>query len=388
MSTIEEKRNLADVLSEALKIPRERAERLLESKSTRVMRYREYRYIAIRRDLADHYEGTVIIMTKDGYRVVEGYPHISRILLLSKAVPRHFIDFVVVEEKMDGHNVRVVRIDGQLLAITRGGYICPYTTSRMRRKYGKSLNELFDELGADTVIVGEVVGMENPYTRYYYPEAPYWDYFIFDIYRNGYPLKIQERRRLVEEHGLRNVPQLGIVHKDNWHDILEIIKGLESAGREGIVLKDPEYRVPPLKYTTSYINARDIQEGMKYPFDEGHTFIFPRVLRQMFKAFEEDWDEERLREEARRLGEAILQPALESIRKFMMGEPLAEEFILEFEDMGDLEEFVSYSASLGIPLTVISIDKVNSSIKVKMLKHKRTPEYYRRIFKTGLSPLD
>lgn len=388
MSTLEEKRDLVQVLSEAFDIDVERAEKLLESKSTRVMRFRGFKYIALRRDLADHYEGTVVIVTRDGYRVIEGYPHIARILLLSKAVPRHFIDYVVVEEKMDGYNVRVARVDGEILALTRGGYICPYTTGRMRRKYGNALNKLFDEIGDEAVVIGEVVGMENPYTRYYYPEAPYWDYFVFDIYRHGSPLKVVERRRLVEDHGLRNVPQLGVVHKENWQDVQEIVMGLESAGREGVVLKDPEYRVPPLKYTTSYINARDVQEGMKYPFDEGHTFIFPRVLRQMFKAYEEGWDEERLVEEARRIGEALLKSAVESIRRFAVGEPIAEEFILEFVDLEELEEFVSYSASLGIPLTILSIDKVDSAIKARLLKHKRTPDHYRRIFKTGLSPLD
>lgn len=388
MATLEEKRDLAHILAEALGVPVERAEKLLESKSTRVMRYRGFRYIALRRDLLGHYEGTTIIISGDEYRVVEGYPHIERVLLLSRAVPRHFIDEVVVEEKMDGHNVRVVRVGGEILAITRGGYICPYTTMRMRRRYGEGLNAIFDELGDDTVVAGEVVGMENPYTRYYYPEAPYWDFFVFDIFRGGTPLRVGERRRLVEEHGLRNVPQLGVVSKDDWKRINDIVKGLESAGREGVVLKDPEYRVPPLKYTTSYINTHDIQEGMKYPFDEGHTFIFPRVLRQMFRAYEEGWDEERLREEAERIGLAILLPAVESIRKYVMGEPLAEEFILEFASITELEEYISYAASLGIPLTVLSIDRVDSSVKVKLLKHKKTPEYYRRIFKTGISPLD
>ncbi|MCE4600829.1 MAG: RNA ligase [Desulfurococcales archaeon] len=389
MSKTESQNDLAGILAEALNISTERASRLLESKSTRVMRYKDIRYIALRRDVADHYEGTVILITRDDYRVVEGYPHIERVLLLSRALPRHFIDYIIVEEKMDGHNVRVVRLDGEILAITRGGYICPYTTNRMRRTYGGKINSLFDDLGENAVIAGEVVGMENPYTRYYYPEAPYWDYFIFDIYDDGgNPLPVDERRMLVDKHGLRNVPLLGRIYKENWQDLMEIVRGLESAGREGVVLKDPEYRVPPLKYTTSYINTRDIQEGMKYPFDEGHTFIFPRVLRQMFKAFEEDWSEERLREEARRLGEAILLPAIESIRKFAVGEPLAEEFILEFSDLTDLEEYISYAASLGVPITVISIDKTDSTIKARMLKHKRTPEYYKRIFKTGISPLD
>ncbi len=387
--TVEEKLAYVDIVSEALGISRERAQRLLESRSTRLMRYRSLRYITLRRDVAGHYEGTVIFLLPDGgYKVVEGYPHIQRVLLLSRALPGHFIDRVVVEEKMDGHNVRVVRVAGKVLAVTRGGYVCPYTTARMRRKYGAGLEKLFDVLGDDAVVAGEVVGLENPYTRYYYPEAPDWDYFVFDIYVEGRPVPVDERRRIASEHGLRNVPQLAVVDKDDWQTVQDIVNSLDETGREGVVLKDPEYRVPPLKYTTSYINTRDIREGMRFPFDEGHTFIFPRVLRQMFKAFEEEWSDERIREEARRLGEAILLPAIESVRRFARGEPLAEEFTLTFQTPEELEEFIVYAAQLGVPITVVSVDVGDGIVKARLLKHKKTPDYYRRIMKTGISPLD
>ncbi len=383
---------LADILSEALKISRERATRLLESKSTRILKYKNVRYIALRRDLGNHYEGTVVLIDeKTGdYKLVEGYPHIKRILLLSKAVPNHFIDWVFVEEKMDGYNVRVTMFKDRIFSITRGGYICPYTTARMNREYGNILVKLFDNLGENTIIAGEVVGLENPYTRYYYPEAPEWGFFVFDIFREGLdPLPVEERRRLIDEYGLRNVPLLGKYHKDDWEEIRNTVSELESIGREGIVLKDPYYRVEPLKYTTSYINARDIMEGMKYPFDEGHTFIFPRVLRQMFKAVEEAWSEERLLNEAHRLGEAILLPAVESIKKFLDGLPVAEEFMLTFYSMEDFEDFVSHITLLGVPITIVSIDKGGENyIKVRILKHKKTPDYYKKIMRTGISPLD
>ncbi len=380
---------LADILAEALGVSIDRAKSLLESKSTRVMRYKGITYITLRRDVAGHYEGTVVLIDRrGGFRVVEGYPHIKRVLLLSKALPLHFIDEVVVEEKMDGHNVRVIKFEDRILAITRGGYICPYTTHKINTIYGKRVSSLLEEIGEDTVIVGEVVGMENPYTRYHYPEAPQWDYFVFDIFVNNRPLSVAERRRLVEDHGLRNVPLLGRFNKNDWQLVLDVVRGLEELGREGVVLKDPQYRVEPLKYTTSYINIRDIMEGMKYPFDEGHTFIFPRVLRQMFKAVEEGWNEEELRRVASQLGEAILLPAVESIYKFMREGKLAEEFLLTFHDMEALENFLSYSASLGIPLTIVSLERGDGIIKVLIHKPKRTPDYYRRILKTGISPLD
>jgi putative ATP-dependent DNA ligase len=383
-------RDLAPILAEALGVSVERAERLLEGRSTRVLRYGRLTYIALRRDLGPHPEGTSVVLTPSGaVRVVEGYPHIARVLLLGRAVPRHFIDEVVVEEKMNGYNVRAVLIEGEVYAFTRGGYICPYTTARLRRRYGRSLLGVFDRLGEEAVVAGEAVGLENPYTRYYYPEAPDWDFFVFEIFRDGLtPMPVAERRAVVEEAGLRNVPQLGVFLKDDWREILEAVRGLEELGREGVVLKDPQHRVPPLKYTTSHINVNDIELGMRFPFDEGHTFIFPRVLRQIFKAVEEGWDEERLAAEAERLGRALLEPAIETARRVMLGQPVAEEFYLTFASLEELEEFTAHAAALGVPVTVVRIERGEGSVRGLFLKHKRSEEEIKKILRTGLSPLD
>ena len=381
--------DLAEVLAEALSLDLERAKSLLSTRATRLMSYKGLKYIVLRREISGHPEGTAVVLTREGYRVIDGYPPIRRVLLLGVAVPRHFLDDVVVEEKMDGYNVRVTMINGELYAFTRGGYICPYTTYKVKRTYGKQLRSLFDKLGEDTIVAGEAVGLENPYARHYYPEAPGWDIFIIDIFKGGLEaLPVADRRSLVEESGLRNVPQLGVYPKDDWHSILEVVEGLEEVGREGVVLKDPYYRVPPLKYTTAYTNTADIEAGMRYPFDEGRTFIFPRVLRQIFKAYEDGWDEERLRLEAERLGMALLAPALESLNKAARGEEVAEEFTLTFDSLDDLEDFISYSASMGVPLTVAGVDYDGRTYRANLVKPKRTLEEYRRILRTGLSPLD
>lgn len=364
---------------------------MLKSRTTRVLKYKNFTYIALRRDLLGHYEGTTVIVHEPTgkYRLVEGYPHIQRILLLSVAVPRHFLDKVVVEEKMNGHNVRVVLFEGELMALTRGGYICPYTTAKMRRMYGSKASRLLEYLGENSMVAGEVVGLENPYTRFYYPEAPSWDYFVFDIFRDGLnAIPVSDRLKLVSEYGLRSVPVHGVVDKDDWKALSRIIESLEDIGREGVVLKDPFNRVPPLKYTTSFINVKDIEEGMKFPFDEGHTFIFPRVLRQIFKAYEEGWDESRLREEYERLGRALLYPALESVRRAVEGERIYEEFILTFESLNELEDYLAYAASLGVQAAVTQLDYDGRVYRARMIKVKRSDQAIRRILKTGLSPLD
>ena len=382
--------DLVDVLSEVLKVPYERAKEILNSRSVRVMKYKKLRYIALRRDLEGLLEGTSIVLTPRGdVRVIDGYPPIRRILLLEVSVPKHFIDDIVVEEKLDGYNVRIAEINGEIYAFTRGGLICPYTTLKIRKTYTQQIEKALNIVGGDSIIVGEAVGLENPYVRHYYPEAPTWDFFVFDIYKPGLAmLPIAERVSVVRESGLRGVPQLGVYNKDDVDSIKSVVEGLEELGREGIVLKDPYYRVEPLKYTTSSANVNDLELGMRFPFDEGRTFIFPRVLRQIFKAFEEKWDRAKLEEEARRLGLALLAPALETLRGVHIGGAPHEEFTLTLDSLEDLEEFITHFSSLGIPVSVTSIDYDGRSYKVRVVKSKKTIDEFKRILKTGLSPLD
>ncbi len=384
--------NLVRSVSNALGIKPERVTRLLKTRTLRLMKYRGFQYVVIRRDMGDLYEGTLLI-TKDGwqsYRFIPGYPHIKRVLLLRKAVTTHFIDRVIVEEKMDGHNVRVVKENNEILAITRGGYICPYTTARLRKLYGNDIVNMLETLEPQGMLAGEVVGLENPYTKHYYPEAPDWGFFIFDVWTNGQLLPIAERRRIVEEYGLQNVPQLGEIEKNDVETLYDIIDKLSERKREGLVLKDPYNRVDPLKYTTAYINVNDIRIGMEAPFDEGRHFLFPRILREAFRVLERGGGEEEIGETAKRLGLAILEPFINSIMNYLEHEKIIETFRLVFYEHEDLEEFMKYYLGLGVDVVPVSIERTSDGrIIVEAVKYKRdTMREYKRIFRTGLSPLD
>ncbi len=380
---------MVDKLGEALGISVEEAERLARRRNVvRVMRWRNIVYFSLRKDYRGYREGTLIAVWPDGYRLVPGYPSIQRILLPSVALPKHFIDKIVVEEKLNGYNVRVVSLRGEIVAVTRGGLICPYTTSRIRRMYGDKLRELFAEKGEELIVAGEVVGLENPYVRFYYPEANGFAYFIFDMMIDNSFIPPQERHELLEKYGLPHVPVLGVIDKNDIDAFQKIIDDLERRGREGVVIKDPEYRVPPLKYTTSFINIHDLEVGMRYPFEEGKSYLFSRVLREMFKAIEEKWDDRRLLLEEERLGKAILEPAIESIKRVLQGHMLYEEFELLFADKSELDEFLEYMASLGVDVIVAGIQQVSDGIRAKIRKVKESWYEIKRILETGLSPVD
>ncbi len=361
---------------------------LVERRTLRPMEYHGIGYLVFRREWKKFREGTTILVKDGEVRIVHGYPSIQRILLL-KAIPRHFIDDVVVEEKLDGYNVRVVLFADQILAITRGGYICPYTTARIRMLYEEFLKSLFKKYGEDLVVCGEVIGTENPYVQHYYPEAPTFDYYVFDIMRDRFFIPVTERNEIIDDVGLKRVRRLGVIDKNDLDSVKEIIRKLEREEREGIVLKDPKHRVKALKYTTSYTHFHDLELGMKYPFDEGRGFLFSRILREIWKIYEEGLSEEELEERAKRLGLSILKPAIDSIKLIEEGGAVYEEYIIRVPDIKVLDEFIEYMDKLGVHVALAQVTTLeNGVVKARIIKMKETDLEYRRILRTGYSPLD
>ena len=225
------------------------------------------------------------------------------------------------------------------------------------------------------IITEEVVGLENPYTRYEYPEAPQWDFFVFDIFLGSNPILPDERVRLVTAHDLRNVRRLGVIWKYEYEKLLEIMDRLENEKREGVVLKDPLYRDGLLKYTTSHINLDDIKIGMKAPFDEGRYFIFPR-LREFFQYYERGYTGDIIKNKALELGKSLIYPELNSIKKYVKENGIGEIFELKFHDYSFLEEFIDYMFKLGVDFSVISIGKNETEIVfigIKWIKETASP---------------
>jgi len=111
---------IIDVLTKGLGFSLKRAKNLSMTRSVRVMTYRKLKYLVLRRDIGNYYEGTVVIKTNEGYKVILGYPHIKRVVLARAALDHHFIDKIIVEEKMNGYNIRVFNVGDSIYAATRG----------------------------------------------------------------------------------------------------------------------------------------------------------------------------------------------------------------------------------------------------------------------------
>jgi len=355
------------------------------------MKYRDFTYYPLKKS---NYlgKGGVIILHKGDVKIVPGYPSIKRIVLLSK-LPEHFPEGMSAEEKMNGYNVRATLVGGDVVFVTRGGYLCPYTNARLRKVYGERIKALLEELPPGSFLAGEVVGMENPYVRVKYPEAPDFDYFVFDIFvKEGDEWKqmpVDERHEMVKRHGLRSVRLLGTFDSQEApQKVKEIIDEFDREGREGVVLKDPLYKRPPAKYTGSYTNIGDIREGMRYPFDEGKSYLFSRIVREIFKVYEEGLEGGELEKRALELGLAILEPAVESLKKVARREALFERFVLRFPDEEELKEYLNYTRSLGVKVIIEDKYVEGEWIVVKAKKFKDTTNVYLSILKSGQTPLD
>jgi putative ATP-dependent DNA ligase len=296
--------------------------------------------------------GTVLLDRDGSAAIVRGYPSVPRVLVLDAGVRSVFDDDdapVAVEEKLNGFNVRIVRVagwgeadddgagagagppdgevaaaaDGDLLAFTRGGYVCPYTTARARTRL--DTDAFFDEY-PDAMLCAELVGPETPYTSHDYAEVDSHAFRVFGIRdrETGEPVPVADRRERCERYGFDQPHLFGTGDPAAVVAVArEAIDELDARGREGVVLKSADgSRL--VKYTTEAQHHAELAYAFSVPFDRGADFVFSRVVREAFQAAERDEADERLRERAHDLGESILLPFVETIREVADGEPVGE----------------------------------------------------------------
>ncbi|WP_372912778.1 RNA ligase [Salinigranum sp.] len=266
--------------------------------------------------------GTVVVPDADA--VVRGYPSVPRVLVLDPGVESFFAadERVAVEEKLDGFNVRIVDL-GEPLAFTRGGYVCPYTTGRARARL--DLSSFFAD-HPERMLCAELVGPETPYTSHDYDDVDSHAFRVFDVRdrESGEPLPVERRRDCCAAYGFDQPRLFGWVDPAAAVEtVREAIDHLDDAGREGVVLKAAD-ATSMVKYTTESQHHDELAYAFSLPFDYGRDFVFSRVVREVFQAAEFDGSEERRRERAHALGEAILLPMVETIDDVSRGETVGE----------------------------------------------------------------
>jgi putative ATP-dependent DNA ligase len=270
--------------------------------------------------------------------IVYGYPKIRRAMMLGPAIRRFFSDRVAVEEKMNGYNVRVANIDGDVIALTRGGFICPYSTEVARRIIP---GEVFND-HPDMVLCGEMVGPENPYVPNDIYPTDSIEFYLFDVARKNMrgTLGVCRTHELAKGYGLEAAPFLGEFRADKaYEEIVRIVDRLGKKGREGIVMKDPENKVNPVKYTCSESNCRDLEVAFKYYNDYALDFFISRVVREGFMSAEKDESIEERSARAQAIGESILYPMVDTIKRKMSGEQIVQPVQIRVKNIQTARDF-------------------------------------------------
>ena len=226
--------------------------------------------------------GTTVFIGKT-IEIVRGFPKIRRILMLSPSIKQHFDQEIAVEEKMNGYNVRIAMVDGIIVGLTRGGYICPYTTKKATELM--DMKDFFKD-HPELIICGEMVGSENPYVTHHYREIGKLGFRIFDLREknSNKPLSIPDKIRTLKKYGLPSVELFGIFDVDvASENILNLVYKLGEEGREGVVIKDPEMKLEPIKYTSTQAHIGELNYGFTYPFDFGRDFFSAESSERDFR---------------------------------------------------------------------------------------------------------
>lgn len=288
--------------------------------------------------------GTVIF---DNGEIVFGYPKIRRALMLEPSLKKHFSDWVAVEEKMNGHNVRVTSVDRDVVALTRGGFICPYSTEVARRLISEEV--FLDNPGL--VLCGEMVGPENPYVPNDVYPTESMDFYLFDLSQKNCRDTLGSRKthQFAEEYGIKATRLFGEFPSDNaYRTIVEIIKDLGKRGREGVVIKDSENLAAPIKYTCSESNCHDLETAFQYYSDYALDFFVSRAVREGFQSVE--WKESREEQQKRalRIGESILLPLADTVKKKIDGKPITQQVQIRVKSLQTAREFEYHLRRSGI----------------------------------------
>ncbi len=358
-------------VSELLDIP--------EHRITGALKRKTIQYVRGRRELfrfdkpVSTIEGGTTVFTKP-FDIVRGFPKISRTLMLYPALQKHFSSCkkMAVEEKMNGYNVRVALIGDALVALTRGGFICPYTTEKANDLVGLDFFNDHPEL----VLCGEMVGPDSPYVPKTFYDIESLDFFVFDIRKKitGKPLPVMKRRALMKEYGIQSVRLFGEFEIGEAHnEISRIVRELGGSMHEGVVIKDPQMILPPVKYTSSQSNCADLRYAFEFYNDFGRDFFFGRVCREAFQSVEWDEDEESLKKRCRQLGESLLLPMIKTIKKKKDGERIAEDVQIKVKSLDTVKEFEEYLKLVGVDAVFEEPERIGNEYLVRIRKiHQST----------------
>lgn len=334
----------------------------------------EIEYIRFKKPHGKIERGTVI--TKWG--VIWGYPHIPRIFTLKEGIEKNIkTEVFYLEEKIDGYNLRIAKVGKDTFAFTRGGYLDPFATEKVREM--KNLATFFDD-NQTYVLCCEMVG-NTPFT----PPTRDFDvkFFVFDIdIGTGY-MRPLEKYALLKKYGIESVPFLGRYSKSRIDLAKKIAFYLNKDKREGMVIKSGD-RLQVVKYVTPAANIDDIEKGAYIFFDVSAGFFTQRIFRSSFFIKDFDLDRKKYAEE---LGAAFQNGLARALADIGKGRDIEEVFQIIVSDKKIFERVVSHMGK-EVAIKPIFAKKENGKTTIRFSKiYKKTTKFLKG-FLIGKSQVD
>ncbi len=304
---------------------------------------------------------------------IPGYPHIPRIYILKTGLKRYLKYPFYAEEKIEGYNVRLIKIDDEILAFTRRGYICPFATDRWE-DFLPQLPDFFNN-HKDLIICAEVAGPGNPFVSEY-PSYIKEDvnFFVFDFIKEGTGefLSVSEKIKLLEKYKL-NCPEINgpFDPERDYIKIRELIKRYHIEKREGIVFK-PDYNGSRVKYVTPFSNLADLKVVFPYLGEIDPHFISLRLIRLALNLYEfEEFKEEVYKV----LGQNIFEEAL---KFFKMEKPFQETFKIKFKKESNFLSMLAHFRIAKINIEIKKTEWKNGYFNVEFVKiYPRATQFWK-----------
>ncbi|WP_038051473.1 RNA ligase [Thioalkalivibrio sp. ALJ1] len=255
-------------------IDRDTLQQAIEHHRAEVLKFEGLEYARLLEPVNHYPRGSVVLPQG---AVVPGYPSIGRIQSLEAGLPRQFDQPFWAEEKIDGFNVRMLRLDGALYAFSRGGFVCAFSTDRVP----DFIDPAVFDAEPDLVLCAEIAGPDTPYLEGSTPRVSEdVQLFVFDLMRLGQPgfLPQDEKFALIERHHLPPAPLHGQFTPQDTEALGQLIRKLDAEGAEGLVLKTAD-GIHRAKYVTGESCINDIRVCAEQLLDLPPEYFTNRLTR-------------------------------------------------------------------------------------------------------------
>ncbi|MCS7198773.1 MAG: RNA ligase [Caldimicrobium sp.] len=321
--------------------------------------WKEHQFFRLNKEFKNYPVGTFFNDTL----LVKGYPSIPRIYVLQTGLKRYLQYPFYAEEKIEGYNVRLVKVGHDILAFTRRGYVCPFATDRWEEFLPRA-PEFWREF-PDYIICCEVAGPENPFVSEWPPQVKEdIQYFVFDFAKigTGEFLPTSQKRILLQKYQLTHPEIHGPFDPEvDYQKIKFLLKRYHEEGREGVVFK-PEKEGSRVKYVTPYSNLNDLKVVFPYLGEVEPNYISLRLIRLALNLLE---FEEYKDEVYKVLGNYLFEETLRLLKK---KEILEEFFQVRFKREENFNALLAHFKLARVNVEILEKDWKEGYLVVRFKK--------------------